>query len=61
MENVGLELSGTETMVTTDMKKAEALTAFFGSVVTSKVYCQASQDPEPSDRSIDLYPQDWKF
>lgn len=29
-ENVGLKLSGTETILTTDMKKAEALTAFFG-------------------------------
>lgn len=39
MKNI---LSGTETIMTKDIEKAEALTAFLGSVVTSKVCDQAS-------------------
>lgn len=58
---MGLVFSGTETIVTMDMKKAEELTAFFGSVFTSKACHQASQVPELSHKSLDHYPQDWKI
>ena len=57
-KNVGSVLSGKETIVTMDMKKAEALTAFSGSVFTFKVCHQVL---EPSDKSLDCYPQDWKI
>lgn len=60
-KNVGLVLSGTETILTMDMKKAEALPTFLGSAFTSKVCHQASQVPESSAKSLDHYPLDWNI
>lgn len=56
-KNLGLLLTGTEAVVTKDMKQAEALNKFFGSVFIAKLCSQASWVPESWSRCTWL--EDW--
>lgn len=56
-KNLGLLLTGTEAVVAKDMKQAEALNNFFGSVFIAKLCSQASWVPE-SSHGLDVH--DWR-